>query len=299
MVEDFGSYLKAERELRGVTLEELHAKTKIPIHFLQALEKNKFEELPEQVFIKGYIRSFAKVIGANEDEVLSTYIDITKTASSTDIKSQSIPKQNNYNFDPKFIFILIFIILFLSGAIWSINTLIRNFNTESKKISPSVSQQKKNKIKEKLQNSPVAKEPENNEAPRDLTTSKLSEKSSEINAKISIKIPSKNTTITTNDDDTSEKLKTLASITTKIDMPLKLIVKVKSDVSLNIAIDGSPLEDFILSQGSEKIFYGKNQYLLGVDNQNSVDLTLNGIKLNFPNKNSVVKNFIITSKLVE
>ena len=51
MVEDFGSYLKAERELRGVTLEELHAKTKIPIHFLQALEKNKFDELPEQVFL--------------------------------------------------------------------------------------------------------------------------------------------------------------------------------------------------------------------------------------------------------
>ena len=107
------------------------------------IEKNKFEELPEQVFIKGYIRSFAKVIGANEDEVLSTYIDITKTASSTDIKSQSIPKQNNYNFDPKFIFILIFIILFLSGAIWGVNTLIRKFNTESKESSPSVSQQKK------------------------------------------------------------------------------------------------------------------------------------------------------------
>jgi len=150
MAEDFGSYLKAERELRGVTLEELHAKTKIPIHFLQALEKNKFDELPEQVFIKGYIRSFAKVIGANEDEVLSTYIDITKTAPSTDIKNQIIPKQNSYNVDPKFVFILFFIILFLSGAVWGVNTLIRNFNTESKGSSPSVSQQKKIKLKKSL-----------------------------------------------------------------------------------------------------------------------------------------------------
>ena len=160
MAEDFGSYLKAERELRGVTLEELHAKTKIPIHFLHALEKNKFDELPEQVFIKGYIRSFAKVIGANEDEVLSTYIDITKTAPSTDIKNQTIPKQNSYKVDPKFVFILFFIILFLSGAVWGVNTLIRNFNTESKGSSPSVSQQKKTKLKKSLKIVQLQKSPQ-------------------------------------------------------------------------------------------------------------------------------------------
>ena len=39
MEEDFGFYLKSERELRGVTLDELHSKTKIPIRYLQALEK--------------------------------------------------------------------------------------------------------------------------------------------------------------------------------------------------------------------------------------------------------------------
>ena len=105
MIEDFGSYLKSERELRGVTLEELHAKTKIPMHYLRALEKNLFDELPEEVFIRGYIRSFAKVIGANESEMLSAYIDITKTAPSTDTNNQSISNQNDSTFDLKFIFI--------------------------------------------------------------------------------------------------------------------------------------------------------------------------------------------------
>ena len=52
MVEDFGSYLKSERELRGVTLEELHSKTRIPSRYLQALENNQFDELPEEVFYK-------------------------------------------------------------------------------------------------------------------------------------------------------------------------------------------------------------------------------------------------------
>ena len=47
MAEDFGSYLKSERELRGVTLDELYSKTKIPVRHLQALENNQFEKLPE------------------------------------------------------------------------------------------------------------------------------------------------------------------------------------------------------------------------------------------------------------
>jgi len=143
MIEDFGSYLKSERELRGVTLEELHAKTRIPMHYLQALEKNLFDEMPEEVFIRGYIRSFAKVIGANEDEMLSAYIDITKTAPSTDTNNQSISNQNDSTFDLKFIFILIFTILFLLGTVWSINILIRKFNMDSTKPTPTVLQQKK------------------------------------------------------------------------------------------------------------------------------------------------------------
>ena len=73
MVENFGLYLKHERELRGVPLEEIAGTTKIHIRFLQALENNKFDELPGEVFIKGYIRCYAKTIGSDVDEMLNAY----------------------------------------------------------------------------------------------------------------------------------------------------------------------------------------------------------------------------------
>ena len=73
MVENFGLYLKHERELRGVPLEEIAGTTKIHIRFLQALENNHFDELPGEVFIKGYIRSYAKTIGSDVDEMLNAY----------------------------------------------------------------------------------------------------------------------------------------------------------------------------------------------------------------------------------
>lgn len=73
MVENFGLYLKHERELRGVPLEEIAEVTKIHIRFLEALENNEFERLPGEVFIKGYIRSYAKVIGFDSEEMVNAY----------------------------------------------------------------------------------------------------------------------------------------------------------------------------------------------------------------------------------
>lgn len=70
MVENFGSYLKHERELRGVPLEEISGATNIHIRFLKALEENSFDELPGEVFIKGYIRSYANIIGSDVEEML-------------------------------------------------------------------------------------------------------------------------------------------------------------------------------------------------------------------------------------
>jgi cytoskeleton protein RodZ len=75
MAENFGSYLKHERELRGVPLEEIAEVTKVHIRFLEALENNEFDQLPGEVFIKGYIRSYAKAIGLDSEEMVNAYDD--------------------------------------------------------------------------------------------------------------------------------------------------------------------------------------------------------------------------------
>ena len=73
MIENFGLYLKHERELRGVALEEIAETTKIHIRFLEALENNDFDNMPGEVFVKGFIRSYAKVIGFDAEEMTNVY----------------------------------------------------------------------------------------------------------------------------------------------------------------------------------------------------------------------------------
>ncbi len=70
-----GMELKRERELRGITLQEISDATKINIRYLRDLEEDRLENLPGSFFIKGIIRSFAKYIGLDENTILNSYYE--------------------------------------------------------------------------------------------------------------------------------------------------------------------------------------------------------------------------------
>jgi cytoskeleton protein RodZ len=72
-MDSFGEYLKRERELREITLEEIRDSTKINLRFLQALETNNFDMLPGKFFTRGIIRSYANYIGLDVGDVLHRY----------------------------------------------------------------------------------------------------------------------------------------------------------------------------------------------------------------------------------
>jgi cytoskeletal protein RodZ len=137
MIEDFGAHLKSERELRGVTIDEVASKTKIHTRYLHALENNQFEKLPGEVFINGFIRSIAKVIGADENELLSAYSDIIKQSPHED-KYLSTPTKEKSKLNINFILILSLIILFFGGVIWGLKLSFQNDNKVLPKSTPPV-----------------------------------------------------------------------------------------------------------------------------------------------------------------
>ena len=69
----FGEHLKREREMRGVSLEEISVATRIAPRFLEALENEQWEQLPGGVFNRGFIRSVARYLGLDEDSLVAEY----------------------------------------------------------------------------------------------------------------------------------------------------------------------------------------------------------------------------------
>lgn len=70
----FGERLRREREMRGITLEEMAAGTKISARSLKYLEDERFGQLPGGIFNKGFVRAYAKFLGIDEEQAVSEYV---------------------------------------------------------------------------------------------------------------------------------------------------------------------------------------------------------------------------------
>jgi cytoskeletal protein RodZ len=57
-----GYALKLERERRGLTLLEVSRISRVPLKSLEALEDGRFDDLPGDVFSRGFLRSYARVL---------------------------------------------------------------------------------------------------------------------------------------------------------------------------------------------------------------------------------------------
>jgi cytoskeleton protein RodZ len=84
----FGERLKREREMRGVSLEEIAESTKIGKRHLQALETEDFDQLPGGIFNKGFVRAYSKYLGLDEEQAVTDFL-AAENAASTGIRRSS------------------------------------------------------------------------------------------------------------------------------------------------------------------------------------------------------------------
>lgn len=68
-----GQGLREAREARHVSIEEIASVTKIVPRYLEALENDRLDIMPGGFFIKGIIRTYAKAIGLDGEEILARY----------------------------------------------------------------------------------------------------------------------------------------------------------------------------------------------------------------------------------
>lgn len=70
-----GQNLRRERELRGISVEEISNSTRINLRLLKALEEDRLNEMPGEFFIKAILKSYAKCVGLEENTVLNWYYE--------------------------------------------------------------------------------------------------------------------------------------------------------------------------------------------------------------------------------
>lgn len=68
-----GATLKAEREKRGLTLKDIERETSIRAAYLEALENGRYDVLPSEVYVKGFIRNYAEFLHLHAEQLVQEY----------------------------------------------------------------------------------------------------------------------------------------------------------------------------------------------------------------------------------
>ena len=112
-LKEISKYLLQVRQEKSIRLEEVAAKTHIRLALLQALEAGQFEELPEPVYVQGFIRRYADILGLDGTAVANTFtINIipSDTNSSANNDGQKLDIKPNIHI-PLFVPYIVLLVL--------------------------------------------------------------------------------------------------------------------------------------------------------------------------------------------
>ena len=328
MSEEFGSYLKHERELRGVPLDEIAKSTKISISYLRALEEGRFQDLPGEVFIKGFIRSYGQAIGSNVDELMAAYHETgskpedTETSHATPSLSREEESERQPSSSPmKAIIGFVMALLIIAGGVyWFASEKGKSGRQPQKEelASPSVIDNSLPELAGEV--SATASEETGDTLSQGETSDAESQQtdvavSSEPPVTVSPEKPpveaagtqsdTKNTvTVSENHaiikDIQNQAVPETQEVSTEAAMgesSLNLVIQVNEDSWFNLRIDDQRDQDFILPPGGSKTIQAKNAIVMTIGNRRATQLILNGQPMDLPESpDNVIRNLTVNAE---
>ena len=303
MSEDFGSYLKHERELRGIALDAIAHSTKISTRFLTALEENRFEDLPGEVFIKGFIRAYGQAIGMNADELLAAYHETSGThpeseafVNSATEAVEKVPESPDNPLLNVGLGIGAALVIIISGIYWL---------TTGGDSTPEPGRETRSAAPLEVDNSlpGMAQEAESTvpaeAGPPSAGEPPKSAPAGQTPIKNTVTVSEKNDIMKGLQDQTVSQPEDLSTETAMVDQSLQLVIRVNEHAWFNLTVDDRREQDFILPAGGSKTIEAKNAIVMTIGNRRATELILNNQPLELPESpDNVIRNLTVNAELL-
>lgn len=118
ILETLGEYLKNQREVRNITLEEVAKVTKIRKAILKAIESDRHDLLPSRVFAQGFLKIYATYLGLDESEVVKRYQEALEGMEIEEDKGESKEQKPPKRVLSPARILVLFTIVVLAIAFW-------------------------------------------------------------------------------------------------------------------------------------------------------------------------------------
>ena len=123
---ELGVLLRERRSQRHISVDDVSAHLKISARLIRDIESGSDELLPHSVYVRGFIKSYAKMIGIDEEE-LAPYMlvfDQVESGQPEQITNQALPVENRGS---GWLFKLLFVLLFVGfGGYWYYSTYFKD-----------------------------------------------------------------------------------------------------------------------------------------------------------------------------
>ena len=87
-----GQYLRRHRETLQISVEEVARLTRVPVPSILRIEADQFDELPGEVFVRGFLKAYARAVHLPEGDVLARYTASRRVAWVTPLPLSSTPR---------------------------------------------------------------------------------------------------------------------------------------------------------------------------------------------------------------
>lgn len=126
-----GQLLRLQREKIGLSAEDIAKRIHLDIKIIEAIEADSEDDLPSAIYVRGYLRSYAKTIDADADKVIELYNNATPPTLPDILPEVKPPTQVSSNDKPvKAFTYLLTLGLVLLLLIWYQSNFVVEVNTE-------------------------------------------------------------------------------------------------------------------------------------------------------------------------
>jgi cytoskeletal protein RodZ len=113
-----GQFLQKRRVEKGMSIEEVSRSTRVPVASVERIEADRFGELPGEVFVRGFLRSYARAVDVQPDDVLARYTASRRVAWVTPLPIVSpVRPARGRRFGVAIAFVLLLILFTLALSI--------------------------------------------------------------------------------------------------------------------------------------------------------------------------------------
>ena len=253
----FGDRLRREREMRGITLDEICESTKIARRHLEALEREQFDQLPGGVFNKGFVRAYAHFLGIDEDQAAADYSAASNEQTEPEDKFPlEIHVEPNRELNPRRSHLpLIFALAALIGVLVGYFFWLKSKPAGNGPAAPN------------QQASPVPDTVPKSSSPSATPTATVQSASSLPPAATHAPVKSESSA------------PSAAQAKKPAEKTFEVMIRAKEDAWVSIVADGKSVMQKVLAADRRKLVKAGKQIVLRTGNAGGIDVTFNGKSL--------------------